>query len=359
MTDALNRLRASMAEGELPALLVTDMGNVGWLTGFTGSAGRVLVTERDALFLTDSRYTIQAGEQVEAMASVSYAAPTDQDAFLAEHARRLGVQRLGFEAATLPYASYEKLGKALDGIELIPAPDLIAKLRMIKSADEIEKIRKACAFADATFEYLAPRIQSGRTEFDLGLELEFYIRRAGHELAFDPIVVSGNRSARPHGRASEKTLNCGDFLTLDFGARLDGYNSDLSRTVVIGQASERHREVYDQVLKAQLAALEAMKPGVACRDVDAMARKVLDEKELARYFGHGLGHGLGRLVHDSGRLSSSSDDVLEVGQVWTVEPGVYIEGFGGVRIEDDVVVTKEGIEILTHSPKELLELPSQ
>jgi Xaa-Pro aminopeptidase len=348
-----------MAENGLPALLVTDIGNVGWLTGFTGSAGRVLVTEKDALFLTDSRYTIQASEQVKAMPATSYAAPVEQDAFLAENARRFGIQRLGFEAATLSYASFEKLGKALDGIELVPAMDLIAKLRMVKSTDELEKLRVACAFADATFEYLLPRIQPGRTERDIELELEFFIRRAGHDLAFEPIVVSGNRSARPHGRASEKTLDPGDFLTLDFGAEVDGLNSDLTRTVVIGKASDRHREVYEQVLKAQLAALDAMKPGVAAREVDAVARQVLDEKGLAKYFGHGLGHGLGRIVHDAGRLSGTSDDILAVGQVWTIEPGVYIEGFGGVRIEDDVVMTPDGIEILTHAPKELLELPAQ
>ena len=344
-----------MAGANLPALLVTEIVNVNWLTGFTGSAGRVLVTAQEALFLTDSRYTLQAGEQVIDMPSVSYASPTSPDAFLAEKAKALNIKALGFEASTVPYASFEKLSKALEGVELKPAPDLFSKLRMVKSEDEIEKIRIACEFADSTFDYLLPRLQRGRSEFEIGLELEFFIRRAGHDLAFEPIVVSGNRSARPHGRASQKLLEEGDFLTLDFGAVVDGYNSDITRTVVIGQADDRHREVYDQVLKAQLAALDAMRPGIAAKDVDALSREILDEKELAQYFGHGLGHGLGKVVHDAGRMGSSSEDILEPGQVWTVEPGVYIEGFGGVRIEDDVVVTSDGIDILTHSPKQLIE----
>ena len=162
------------------------------------------------------------------------------------------------------------------------------------------------------------------------------------ELAFDPIVVSGNRSARPHGRASEKLLESGDFVTLDLGANLDGYCSDITRTFLVGKASDRHREVYGQVLKAQIAAIEAIKPGAIAKDVDGVSRKVLDEKGLAKYFGHGLGHGLGQVVHDGGSLNSSSETVLAEGQVWTVEPGAYIEGFGGVRIEDDVVVTSDG-----------------
>jgi Xaa-Pro aminopeptidase len=344
-----------MEAASVPALLVTELVNVNWLTGFTGTAARVLLTPDEAVFLTDSRYTLQAGEQVKEMPTLSFSAPLTFDKFMAEHVKRLGIVELAFEASTVPYATFEKLSKALEGVVLKPSPDLFSKLRMIKTADEIEKVRVACQFADATFEYLLPRLQEGRSEFDIGIELEFYIRRAGHDLAFEPIVVSGNRSARPHGRASEKRLEKGDFLTLDFGAKVDGYNSDITRTVVIGKADERHREVYEQVLKAQLASLAAMKPGAIANDIDAIARTVLNEKDLAKYFGHGLGHGLGKAVHDAGRLGTGSEDVLAPGQVWTVEPGVYIEGFGGVRIEDDVVVTSDGIEILTHSPKQLIE----
>jgi Xaa-Pro aminopeptidase len=200
-------------------------------------------------------------------------------------------------------------------------------------------------------------LQPGATEYDIGLEIEFFFRRNNADLAFAPIVVSGERSARPHGHPSEKRLESGDFVTMDFGAKLNGQCSDLTRTVVIGEATDRHRQVYAAVLEAELAGIAALKPGAKARDVDAIAREVLGKAQLAEYFGHGLGHGLGSVVHDLGRLAPTSTDIIEVGQVWTVEPGVYIPGFGGVRIEDDVLVTESGPEVLTHTPKEFLVLP--
>ncbi len=352
----LDRLRAAMASKEVAALLVSDATNVGWLTGFTGSFAYVVVKPDDVLFITDSRYTIQAQEEVPGIRVVSFASPTDGLTFAGEQIKGLGLGTIAFEAATTTYAQFEKMKEKM-GVEPTPAPDLFGELRMVKSADEVATIRKACALADACFGHLTRLIQPGLTEYDLQLELEFYLRRAGAGLAFEPIVVSGERSARPHGKASDKALMVGDFVTMDFGAQVDGYNSDLTRTVVIGEATHRHHEVYGQVLRAQMACLDAMKPGVKAVDVDALARHVLDEKGFARYFGHGLGHGLGRLVHDGGRMSATSEDVLAPGQVWTVEPGVYIPEFGGVRIEDDVVVTEDGVEVLTHSPKEMLVLP--
>jgi Xaa-Pro aminopeptidase len=200
-------------------------------------------------------------------------------------------------------------------------------------------------------------LQPGVTEYDIALEIEIYFSRNGAELAFPAIVVSGERSARPHGHPSEKKLENGDFVTLDFGAKLNGQCSDMTRTVVIGKASPRHREVYDAVLRAQLAGLDALKPGVPAKSVDAAARSVLAAAGLDEFFGHGLGHGLGSVVHDLGRLAPTSTDTVEVGQVWTIEPGVYIPGFGGVRIEDDAVVRETGVEILNNTPKELLTLP--
>jgi Xaa-Pro aminopeptidase len=185
------------------------------------------------------------------------------------------------------------------------------------------------------------------------LDIEFYFRRNKAELAFTPIVVSGERSARPHGVPSEKKLEKGDFVTMDFGAKVDGYCSDLTRTVVVGEASDRHREVYGAVLESQMAAIKAIKPGMKASDVDAVSRDLLASHGLAEYFGHGLGHGLGSVVHDVGRMGPTSTDTVAVGQVWTIEPGAYIPNFGGVRIEDDVVVTESGCDVLTHSPKAL------
>lgn len=353
----LSKLRAKMAEGGIGSLLVSDIANVKWLTGFTGSSGIAIVTDSVARFVTDSRYTLQAEEQVTEMSTHWFQSPVTLDEFLAKNIAEMGITELWFEGASVTFSTYESWRDRFAGVKLHGASDIIPRLRMVKSAEEIEKVRQACGVADACFANVCRLIQPGVTEWDINLDIEFFIRRSGYELGFDPIVVSGERSARPHGKASEKKLEVGDFVTMDFGAKVEGYCSDITRTVVVGEATDRHREVYNQVLKAQLAALEMMRPGVRAADVDRRAREVFDEIGLAKYFGHGLGHGLGSVVHDTGRMSSTSTDVLEPGQVWTVEPGVYIPGFGGVRIEDDVVVTESGIEMLTHSPKDLMVLP--
>ncbi|MBI1756417.1 MAG: aminopeptidase P family protein [Fimbriimonas ginsengisoli] len=353
----LNRLREAMKSRNLEALLLSDPVNVGWATGFTGSFGFALVTPDGGRFLTDSRYTLQAEEQVQGLSKHSFATPQTGEGFLAENVQAMALPRLAFEGTTVAYDTFTKWQSRLVGTELYSAGSVVGPLRMIKSPGEVAKIRNACKLTDACFDHVLRLVQPGVSEWDVQLDIEFYFRRNGAELAFAPIVVSGERSARPHGQASEKKLEKGDFLTMDFGAQVDGYCADLTRTVVVGEASERHREIYGQVLKAQLAAIGAMRPGVGAAEVDSVARTILDEKQLAKHFGHGLGHGLGRVVHDGGRLGIGSEDRLEMGQVWTVEPGVYIEGFGGVRIEDDVVVTESGVEVLTHSPKELLVLP--
>lgn len=350
----LTRLREKMAEQDIPAMLLSEIDSVQWATGFSGSSGYVLLNHEKGLFVTDSRYKIQAREEVTELPSASFASPVEAADFLKEQAEELGLAELGFESASVSYSTYGDWSKRLAPIKLTPVADLIGPLRMVKSADEIARIGEACGVADACFQHVLRLIQPGVPEFDIMLEIEFFIRRQGLELAFPPIVVSGENSARPHGHATEKPLAEGDFVTMDFGAKVGGYCSDITRTVVVGEPTERHREIYGQVLKAQMAAIDAMKPGVAARDVDALARRVLDEKGLARHFGHGLGHGLGKLVHDAGRMNATSKHVFEPGQVWTVEPGVYIEGFGGVRIEDDVVITENGVAVLTNSPKELL-----
>lgn len=354
----LDRLRIAMAEAGIPALIVSDLGSVNWLTGFTGTFGIAVVSGDAAQFITDSRYAIQAGEQVKDMPHSWFQSPVNGDEYLAQKIKEMGIQRIGFEGASVTYANFERWRDKLAGIELYGAPDLVSDLRMVKNESEIDRVRAACGIADACFEHVQRMIQPGVTEYDINLDIEFFIRRQGAEIAFPPIVVSGERSARPHGKASEKKLEVGDFLTMDFGAKVEGYCSDITRTVVVGEATDRHREIYNQVLKAEVECINAIKPGVRAADVDTLARTILDEKGLAQYFGHGLGHGLGALVHDAGRMNKTSQNVFEPGQIWTVEPGVYIPGFGGVRIEDDVLVTENGVEILTKSPKDLLVLPA-
>ncbi|GIV02522.1 MAG: Xaa-Pro dipeptidase [Fimbriimonadales bacterium] len=355
----VERVRERMQEKGISAILVSNVRNVGYLTGFTGSSGFLVLGEDRGAFLSDSRYDEQAREEVQGFPVSIYKNPTTTAEALAGLVRELGYDRLGFEAEHVTFATHRQWQEAMPEVTFVPVEGLIDPLRLVKTPEEIEKIRQACRLADACFDHVLRLIQPGVVEYDIALEIDFYIRRQGAKSAFETIAVSGERSARPHGTPSEKRLERGDFVTMDFGARLDGYCSDLTRTVVVQEASDRHREVYQAVLDAQLKALDAIRPGVPAKDVDAVAREVLRERGLDTYFGHGLGHGLGAEVHDVGRMSPSSDDILEVGQVWTVEPGVYIPGFGGVRIEDDVVVTDEGCEILTSSPKELLILPRE
>ena len=353
MSQPLDRLREQMSSKNVDAAFVSDLLNVGWLTGFTGSSGFAIVTSEHSLFLTDSRYTIQANEEVSGFDVRWYQRPKTFEEFAGECLADLGIKSIAFEPS-ISYATWKSWGDKIGGVEWIDAPDLFKPLRMIKTPEEIALTRDVCGIADACCEYLRDRMQAGRSEFDVQLDLEFFLRRQGAEIAFDPIVVSGPNSAKPHGQAGDRALQEGDFVTLDLGARKAGYNSDITRTFVVGEPSDRHREVYDQVLKAQLAAIEALQPGTAAKDVDQLSRSILAEKDLDKYFGHGLGHGLGRAVHDYGGLGPTSTDTIEAGQVWTVEPGVYIEGFGGVRIEDDVHVTESGPELLTHYTKELL-----
>ncbi|MER3413199.1 MAG: Xaa-Pro dipeptidase [Armatimonadota bacterium] len=357
MEERIDIVRGKMREQGAPALLVTQMRNVAYLTGFSGSSGYVILTDSQGVFITDSRYHEQAHEEVKALPVSVYANPTTWAQAVAEQVRRLSIKTLGFEAEHMTFATHRQLAEAIEGVSLVPLEGVIDPLRRVKTAEEIEKIRAACGIADACFAHVLRLMRTGVSEYDIAMEIDFYVRRQMAKVAFETIAVSGERTSRPHGTPSERKLREGDFVTMDFGARVDGYCSDLTRTVVVSRADDRQREVYDAVLDAQLRALEAIRPGVPARDVDAIARAALAEKSLDKYFGHGLGHGLGSEVHDVGRMSPSSEDVLEEGQVWTVEPGVYIPGFGGVRIEDDVLVTADGCEVLTKSPKELLVLP--
>lgn len=354
--EPLKRLQERLESLGLGAFLVTNLPSVQWLTGFTGSYGVALVTPKDAVMLTDSRYTVAAAEQVKNMAVRTFGNPKTAVEFLFENIQSMGIKELVFDEDQVTVGTLKNWKSHWEGVELHSGSDPIAQLRLVKSEAEVAAIREACHLADACLEHIVTLLRPGITENELQLEVELFFRRHGSVVSFPVIVVSGERSARPHGVPSEKPLEIGDFVTFDLGCRVRGYASDITRTFVIGKATVRHREVYEQVLKAENSAIEALRPGVNGREVDALARKILDEKDLAKYFGHGLGHGLGLLVHDSGRLSATVDQPIEEGQVWTVEPGVYIEGFGGVRIEDDVVVTSGGVEVLTHFPKHLMEI---
>lgn len=351
----LSRLQQSLQSAPFDVLHVSNVTNCQWLSGFSGSSCSVFVAKSASVFVTDSRYTIQAETEVTDMPVRWHQAPKTSEQMWDEVLQGLGARTVGFEDSQ-SVARLTRTKDQLPGYEWVQAADYLKPLRMRKTPDEIVKIQAACVLADRCLEHVQRMLQPGVSELDVSLDIEFFFRRQGASCSFAPIVASGPNSARPHAGVTERKLERGDFVTLDLGAKLNGYCSDITRTFVIGAASPRHVEVYEQVLRAEKECCELCVVGAEGKAVDAHARAVLDEKGLAQYFGHGLGHGLGRDVHDFGSLSTGSTDVLDAGMVFTVEPGVYIEGFGGVRIEDDVLVTDAGPRVLTQFPKGLTVL---
>jgi Xaa-Pro aminopeptidase len=365
----LERARAYLAGAaeRVDALLIARPENRRYVTGFTGSAGLVLVTRDAALLAVDFRYYEQAAAQAPAFRMIRGGpdpAAALADAFGAapagggapSPAEEPRPARIGFESEFLPYAQVERLRERLAPAQLVPLGD-VDRIRWVKDGAEIAAAARAAGIADGAFERLLGMLRPGLTEREAALELEIAIRRAGGErLAFDTVLASGPRGALPHGRATDRVMQRGDFVTVDFGAVYDGYVSDCTRTVALGSADARQREVYEAVLAAQLRALEAVRPGVACRDVDAAGRAVIAAAGFGEAFGHAVGHGIGLDVHEGPPVSPRSDAVLEPGMIVTIEPGIYIPGWGGVRIEDAVVVTEGPARILGRLPKELLVL---
>ncbi|WP_315970515.1 Xaa-Pro peptidase family protein [Paenibacillus sp. PAMC21692] len=351
--ERLNRLRELMEESRLEALLIASSHNRRYISGFTGSSGYVLVTGDKAVLLTDFRYRVQAAEQAKGLDIIEHGtSPLDE---VRELLKGWGIGKLAFEQEHVTFAEHVRWSTLLKDITLVPAEGLIEKLRMIKDESELAIMQEAADLADRTFTYITGLIRSGMRETDVALEMEVYMRSNGAtSSSFDTIVASGERSALPHGVASERVIGTNEFIKLDFGAYYKGYCSDLTRTVVIGQPTDKHREIYNIVLEAQLHALANIRPGMTGLEADALARNTITKYGYGDMFGHGTGHGLGMEIHESPRLSRLSDTILTPGMTVTVEPGIYLLGFGGVRIEDDIVITDSGIKILTSSPKELI-----
>jgi Xaa-Pro aminopeptidase len=353
VADHLERARTYLAGASVDALLIARPENRRYVTGFTGSAGLAIVSPDAALLAVDFRYYEQAAAQAPAFRMIR--GVPDLAAALAEALKaERAPARIGFEAEFLPYAQVERLRDRLAPAELVPLSD-VDRIRWIKDHAEIAAVARAAEIADAGFARLLEVLRPGLTEREAAVELEIAIRRAGGErLAFDTVLASGPRGALPHGRATDRIMNRGEFVTVDWGAVYDGYVSDCTRTVVLGAADGRQREVYGAVLAAQTRALEAVRPGVACRDVDAAGRAVIAGAGFGEAFGHAMGHGIGLDVHEGPPVSPRSDAVLERGMVVTIEPGIYVPGWGGVRIEDAVVVADGGPRVLGGLPKELL-----
>jgi len=337
------------------ALVVTHLPNVRYLCGFTGSSGVLLSTPRP-VFITDGRYAEQASSQVEG-ARVSIAKGS---ALLAAAAAcmRMKIKRVAIESEHLTVAQLDAFEKALDkGVKVIRLAGVVEELRMVKDADEIELLRNAVKLSSRFFNPLLKSIHGGIAESAIAAKLEYMARRAGAEgMSFETIVASGERSALPHGVASAAKLPLAGFVVLDYGIVLDGYCSDMTRTVHLAKASNEARALYGAVLEAQLAAISAVRPGATARKVDNAARQELKRAKLDRFFTHSTGHGVGLEIHEQPRLGARSDAVLRPGMVITIEPGVYLPGQYGVRIEDMLLVTEKGYEVLTPVSKKLVEL---
>ncbi len=350
----LKTLYELMIKHHLDGIVVTKPENRLYFSGFTGSAGMLVISRTQApRLLTDFRYVEQAKQQASLYQIIRHGA-TVYDS-LAETVNELGLDRIGFESDFITWEIYQKLANCLSERQLSPVK--LDGLRVVKDPTELTLLTKAVEIADAAFNQTLPMIKPGVTELDIALELEYRMRKLGAEKpAFDTIVASGVRSALPHGRASNKTIETGDFITIDFGAVFAGYHSDMTRTVVAGTADARQREIYRLVLKAQLTGINAVKAGKTGREVDRAAREVIANAGYGDYFGHGLGHGVGLFIHEEPRLSPAGDIKLAADMVVSVEPGIYLPGWGGVRIEDLVVVSADGCKILTASSKDLIEL---
>ncbi|MGA3599179.1 MULTISPECIES: M24 family metallopeptidase [Lysinibacillus] len=350
----LQKLRKALQEQNIDGILITNGYNRRYMTGFTGTAGVAIVSQNDAVFITDFRYTEQAAAQVQDFRIVQHEATILEE--IGTQVNNMGIKLLGFEKDTVSYGTYE-LYKNIIQADLVPISGLIEKIRLIKTQQEINIIKVACEIADHAFTHILDFIKPGKTELEVSNELEFFMRKQGAtQSSFDTIVASGLRSALPHGVATNKVIEKGDFVTLDFGALYNGYISDITRTVAVGEPSEKLVDMYNAVLASQLLALEKVGPGLTGVQADAIARDYLKEKGYGEAFGHSLGHGIGLEVHEGPGLSMRSNTVLEPGMAVTIEPGVYLPGIGGVRIEDDILITETGNELLTHSSKELIIL---
>lgn len=347
----LERLREQLAHRQLDAFLISSPANCFYLSGFEGSKAYLLVSAHSSFLLTDFRYLEQAGIQAPHMELVTL------DKHFSEAVAALieseGWSDLGVEGERITYREYCWLKERI-GVPLKPQQQLVEELRAVKDEVEIAIIREAARITDEALDEIVPLICPGTGEKDLALELEYILRKKGGSgPAFDFIVASGRRSAWPHGRATDKKMAADELVTIDFGVKLDGYLSDMTRTFYLGTPGKKHEEIWNLLLEAQRAAMEGVREGVTGQEVDLLAREMITQAGYGQYFGHGLGHGVGLEPHEQPTLSTKGKEVMAPGMVITIEPGIYIGGWGGARIEDMVLVTGEGAEILTHSPRNL------
>ncbi|HKZ21667.1 MAG TPA: Xaa-Pro peptidase family protein [candidate division Zixibacteria bacterium] len=361
MSNRISKVLSSLEKEGLDALLVAKPTNLRYLCGYTGSNGLLLITPKEKVFITDFRYKDQVQQEIPRNGISNFKIIIGERDIFTELPKINSLKRknlrLGFEGNNVTYQMYQKLRALLPQVLLVSTENLVEKIAAKKEKVEIQKIKKAVKITDTVFHNILDMLKPGVKENEIAVELEYQLKKEGAEgIAFEPIVASGVRSAMPHGRASEKKIKKNEFVTLDFGAIVDGYVSDLTRTVVVGKANSRQKQIYNIVGSAQKKGITSLKSGKPCKEVDQIVRNYIREKCFGPNFGHGTGHGIGLQVHELPTLNSRSSDTLEENMVVTVEPGIYISGWGGVRIEDDVLVTNNGPLVLNSAPKELIEI---
>ena len=337
---------------EADAVLLISPHNMQYFSGFAGGEGAVLITDKERLLFTDSRYTEQAEKETKNFSVVNWHGLAD----LCNAMNERGIKTAAFDDDCMTALELEKL-KRFSTAEFTGRSDEINRLRMVKEEWELERIAKAEEIGDKAFSHILEYIKEGVSERDIAAELEYFMKKQGADkTSFDTIVISGKKTSMPHGRPDNKKLEAGDFITMDFGCVFGGYCSDMTRTVVLGKADKKQKEIYDIVLNAQREGLLAIRSGISGKDADKAARDVIENAGFGEYFGHSLGHGVGLLIHELPNLSPKSDIILEENMVVSCEPGIYIPDFGGVRIEDLVCVKSGGCLNFTHSAKNLIEI---
>ena len=347
------RVAPTLKQLRADAFLTTALPNIRYLTGFTGSNAALVIARDRSILFTDPRYEIQAETESDCEVRIAKGPLTREIGKLA----RLRLTSIAIEQNRISFEAYQHLKSENGSIRLKPATDIIEKLRMLKSPAEIDAVRKSVNTNSEALEQALRHFKSSMTELDLVAEIEYRMRRLGAEgEAFDTIIASGARAALPHARPTRHRIQTNELLLMDMGATVAGYASDMTRTHIVGQSTPKMRRMYRAVLESQLAAIQAVRPGVSCATVDRAARDVLRRHRLDRLFVHSTGHGLGLEIHEPPRLGRKERTKLEPGMTITIEPGVYAEGFGGIRIEDTVLVTTNGCEVLTPTPKELVVL---
>ena len=340
-----------MQEKELDGIIINNLKNVYYLTGFWGSNGTVFISRDRQILVTDARYIIAAKQEV---TGFEIFAERDELATIAKIAKDMGLSRIGFEDE-ISVSYYHRMKAAFEGLELVPQTQFVEALRMIKDETEIATIRKACSISDQAFHDALEFIKPGKTEIEIANFLDFRMRELGAAgLSFDTILASGINSSKPHAHPMYKPVELGEAITMDFGCLYEHYVSDMTRTIYLGHVSDEQAEIYNTVLKANQTLIDQAKAGLGFRDFDKIPRDIIVEAGYGQYFTHGIGHGIGLDIHEEPYFSQTSTEVIKSGMVLTDEPGIYIEGKYGVRIEDDILITDTGCELLTLAPKELI-----